>query len=213
MAARGDRDASWWAAHLDGAPPVIDLPRDRARPPVQTFRGATADITIGDGTARAIRRLAARLGATPFAVLLAAFGQLLRRLTGEHDLVVGTPFADRSDAAFDDVIGFLVNIAPLRLTVSDDVSFEVHVRQCAQEISAAFAHPDAPLDRLVGSLGLSRDLSRNPLIQVLFNLYDFGEHRLDLPGVESEPLSPGLPGSLFDLTLYVSEHGVSVGTA
>jgi amino acid adenylation domain-containing protein len=175
---------------------------------VQTFRGATADVTIEEGTARAIRRLAARLGATPFAVLLAAFGQLLRRLTGEHDLVVGAPFAERSDAAFDDVIGFLLNIAPLRLTVSDDVSFEVHVRQCAQEISAAFAHPEAPLDRLVGSLGLSGDLSRNPLIQVLFNLYDFGEHRLDLPGVESEPLSPGLPGSLFDLTLYVSEHGV-----
>jgi amino acid adenylation domain-containing protein len=207
LALRGDPHANWWAAHLDGAPPVIDLPRDRARPPVQTFRGATADLTIRDGTAHAIRRLAARIGATPFAVLLAAFGQLLRRLTGEHDLVVGTPFADRADAAFDDVIGFLLYILPLRLRVSDDASFEEHVRRCAREITTAFAHPDAALDRLVASLGVPRDLSRNPLIQVLFNMYNFGEHRLGLPGVAAEPLRPGLPGSLFDLTLYVSENG------
>jgi amino acid adenylation domain-containing protein len=205
LAVRGAPDAGWWAAHLDGAPHVIDLPRDRARPQVQTFRGATADIVIGGDTAAAIRRLAARLGATPFAVLLAAFGQLLRRLTGQHDLVVGTPFADRAEAGFDDVIGFFLHILPLRLLVTDDASFEEHVRRCAEEISAAFAHPEAPLDRLVASLGVPRDLSRNPLIQVLFNMYNFGEHRLDLPGVAAEPLRPGLPGSLFDLTLYVSE--------
>lgn len=207
LAARGDRDANWWAAHLDGAPHVIDLPRDRARPKVRAFRGGCADIAIGSGTVRAIRHLAARLGATPFAVLLAAFGHLLRRLTGEHDLVVGTPFADRADAAFDDVIGFLLNILPLRLRVSDDASFDDHVRRCAEEISAAFAHPEPPLDWLVASLGVPRDLSRNPLIQVLFNMYNFGEQRLDLPGVAAEPLRPGLPGSLFDLTLYVSQNG------
>jgi amino acid adenylation domain-containing protein len=207
QAVRGEPNAGWWTAHLDGAPHVIDLPRDRARPQVQTFRGATADIVISGDTARAISQLAAHLGATPFAVLLAAFGQLLRRLTGQHDLVVGTPFADRAEAAFDDVIGFFLHILPLRLLVTDDASFEEHVRGCAEEISAAFAHPDAPLDRLVASLGVPRDLSRNPLIQVLFNRYNFGEDRLDLPGVAAEPLRPGLPGSLFDLTLYVSESG------
>ncbi len=207
LAVRGGRDANWWATHLDGAPHVIDLPRDRARPRVQTFRGAAADVAIGGATTLAIRHLAARLGATPFAVLLAAFSLMLRRLTGEHDLVVGTPFADRADTAFDDVIGFLLCILPLRLRVSDDTSFTEHVRRCAEEISAAVAHQDAPLDRLVALLGVPRDLSRNPLIQVLFNMYNFGEHRLDLPGVAAEPLRPGLPGSLFDLTLYVSENG------
>ncbi|HEY2579588.1 MAG TPA: amino acid adenylation domain-containing protein, partial [Streptosporangiaceae bacterium] len=199
-------DTAWWAEHLAGAPQVLDLPRDRPRPPVQTFHGASSETELAGPAADRVRKLAATLGATPFAVLLAGFGQLLRRLAGQHDLVIGTPFADRGDAAFQDVAGFFLHILPLRLRLDDGASFAEHVRRCRDEIAGAFAHTAAPLDRIVGQAATARDLTRNPLIQILFNAYDFTAARLDLPGITAEPMRPGLPGSLFDLTLYVGER-------
>ncbi|BCB75132.1 hypothetical protein Pflav_015420 [Phytohabitans flavus] len=200
-----DRDRAWWTEHLAGAPLVLDLPRDRSRPPVQTFRGADAQARLRPETVARIRALAAEAGATPFAVLLAAFGQQLRRLTGQRDLIVGTPLADRRHAAFEPTIGCFVQVMPLRLTVRDDDGFASHVQRCRDEISAALAHPDLALDRLVQAGGGARDLSRNPVVQVLFNMYGFTGHRLELSGVDARPITPVLPGSLFDLTLYVDE--------
>ena len=94
----------------------------------------------------------------------------------------------------------------MRIRTDPAASFLEQVRRCGAELAAALAHPDIPLERIVDSLATQRDLSRNPLIQVMFNMYNFTEPRLTLPGVTAQPLSPGLPGSLYDLTLYVSEH-------
>jgi amino acid adenylation domain-containing protein len=210
QATRAAPDTAWWMEHLSGAPPVLDLPRDRPRPPVQTFHGASSQIELTGPAAGRVRDLAASLGATPFAVLLAGFGQLLRRLTGQHDLLVGTPFADRGDPAFHDVAGFFLHILPLRLRITDEASFASHVLRCRDEIAAAAAHTAAPLDRIVSSASIPRDLARTPLIQVLFNAYDFTAARLDLPGITAEPIQPGLPGSLFDLTLYAGDRGKAI---
>jgi amino acid adenylation domain-containing protein len=207
---RAEQEAAWWTEHLADAPHVLDLPRDRPRPPAQTFRGAACDIEISGPDADSLHELGSSLGATPFAVLLAGFSQLLRRLTGQHDFVIGTPVADRRNAAFNGLVGFFLHILPLRIQVTDEASFAEHVRRCADEIAAALAHPDAPLDRIVDTLDIARDMSRNPLIQVLFNSYNYSAPRIELPGVTGEPLQPGLPGSLFDLTLYVSEIGGSI---
>ncbi|GGL49086.1 non-ribosomal peptide synthetase [Planomonospora parontospora] len=192
---------------LGGAPAVLDLPRDLPRPAVQTFEGAAARAEADAETGAGVRALAARLGATPYAVMLSAFAQVMRRLTGQPEMIVGTPVADRRDPAFEPLVGCLVQVVPVRLAVTDEAGFAGHVAACQQELSRAFAHLDVRLERLVERLGAGRDLSRNPLIQVLFNMYDFTEPRLDLPGVDSRPLPPGLPGSLFDLTLYVGERG------
>ncbi|MEU8395438.1 amino acid adenylation domain-containing protein [Nonomuraea sp. NPDC048892] len=203
-----DKEASleWWRDHLEGAPSVLDLPRDHPRPAVQTFEGAgasaEADASVSDG----VRALAARLGGTPYAVMLTAFGQVLRRLTGQHDLIVGAPVADRRDPSFHPLTGCLVQVLPVRLRVDDAGSFAAHVTRCQETLSGALAHLDVHLERLVDRLGPGRDLSRNPLVQVLFNMYDFAEPRLDLPGITAVPLPPGLPGALFDLTLYVGER-------
>ncbi|MGW5682991.1 amino acid adenylation domain-containing protein [Nonomuraea sp. NPDC003754] len=199
-------DLDWWSAHLDGAPTVLDLPRDRPRPAVQTFEGASASAEADPAVSAAVRALAARLGATPYAVMLAAFAQVLRRLTGQRDLVVGTPVADRRDPALEPMAGCLVQMLPVRMRVADGEAFAAHVTRCQATLSDAFAHLDVRLERLVDRLGPGRDLSRNPLIQVLFNMYDFTEPRLSLPGITATPLPPGLPGSLFDLTLYVGER-------
>ncbi|MFI6813448.1 amino acid adenylation domain-containing protein [Nonomuraea sp. NPDC050328] len=194
----------WWAERLDGVPSVLDLPGDHPRPAVQTFEGAAAHATIPSGDA--VRALAARLGATPYAVMLAAFAQVLSRLTGADDLVVGTPVADRRHPAFDPLVGCLVQVLPVRLAVRGSVSFDEQVVGCRQALAEAMAHLDVRLEGVVERLGTGRDLARNPLVQVLFNMYDYTEPRLDLPGVAVEPLPAGLPGSLFDLTLYVGER-------
>ncbi|MGH9214566.1 MAG: amino acid adenylation domain-containing protein [Acidimicrobiales bacterium] len=201
----GARHVRWWKEHLADASSVLDLPRDGSRPAVQTFGGASCRVDTGAELAPAVAAIARRLNATPYAVLLAAFGQLMRRLTGQHDLVVGTPYADRRRQAFEPLVGMCLQILPLRLRTDDDAGFAEHVRRSQQEVADAIEHCDAPLERIVESLGLARDLTRSPLIQVLFNMYNFATPRLDLDGCTAEPLEAGLPGSLFDLTMYVSE--------
>lgn len=195
---------TWWRDHLKDAPLVLDLPRDHARPPEQTFRGAACRAELDAATAGQVGALAARLGATPYSVLLAAFGQQLARLSGREDLVVGAAYADRPHVAFDRLVGMCVQVLPLRLRPRD--GFDEQVMACATELNAAIKHRDVPLTPLLELLRLPRDLGRNPVTQVLFNMYNFAEARLDLPGCASEPLRPGLPGALFDLTMYVSER-------
>ncbi len=200
------QDGSWWAGHLGGAARVLDLPRDQPRPPIQTFRGASSTLEIGRETTARIADLASRIGVTRYAVLLAAFGQLLRRLTGSRDFVIGVPVADRDHVAFESAIGSFLQVLPLRCTIDDELGLAVHARRCQDELAALRAHLSEPLGRIVETLGGQRDLSRNPLIQVLFNMDNFAEVRVELPGLTASPLPPGLPGALFDLTLYPSEH-------
>ncbi|MER6830124.1 amino acid adenylation domain-containing protein [Streptosporangium sp. NPDC000563] len=205
---RPDGDGvDWWREHLKDAPMVLDLPRDTPRPPVQTFFGALRTAEIDNETADRVRRLAVRLGVTPYPVLLAAFAQLLSRLSGQRDLLVGTPYADRGHVAFESLIGMCVRMLPLRLRQDPGVSFEEHVRRCRDELAEVVSHGDVPLERVVEALRVPRDLGRNPVTQVLFNMYNFAEAKLDLPGCVTEPLPAGLPGALFDLTMYVSERG------
>ncbi|MFI6499018.1 amino acid adenylation domain-containing protein [Nonomuraea typhae] len=199
-----DHALEWWAERLEGSSGRLDLPEDRPRPPVQTFDGAAVHAEAPVGAA--VRALAARLGATPYAVMLTAFAHVLARLSGADDLVIGTPVADRRHPAFDPLVGCLVQVLPVRLAVSGATSFAEQVTRCRQALGAAMAHLDVRLERVIERLGAGRDLARNPLIQVMFNMYDFTEPRLDLPGVRTTPLAAGLPGSLFDLTLYVGER-------
>ncbi|WP_433330234.1 amino acid adenylation domain-containing protein [Spirillospora sp. CA-294931] len=204
-AARGaESGLAWWTEHLKDAPTVCDLPRDRSRPPMQTFNGAVRHAAVDAEVTEAVDALARRVGSTPYVVLLAAFGQLLRRLTGQDDLIVGTPYADRGHVDFEPLVGLCLQVLPVRLRMADEASFADQVRDCAREVGAVTAHPDLPLERLVAELGLRRDLTRNPLTQVLFNMHDFARPRLRLSGCAVEPLRAGLPGALFDLTLYLS---------
>ncbi|MFI6794993.1 amino acid adenylation domain-containing protein [Streptosporangium canum] len=202
----GEADLAWWAGHLRGAPTVLDLPRDRPRPAVQTYRGAEARVTLPPGTDAAVRALAADLGATPAGVLLAGLGRLLHRLTGTADHVVGAVVADRRVAAFDDLVGFFIDMVPLRLRSDEQAGFADHVRRCTRELLDVAAHPAAPLERVVEELGVRRDTSRAPLVQVMFNVLNLTEPRLDLPGLRSETIEVDKPGSPFDLTVYVAER-------
>ncbi len=197
-------DLAWWVNHLTGAPMVLDLPRDRPRPAVPEHRGVQLSAAFPPVAEAAIRALAANVGTTPAGVLLAGLGELLRRLTGRDDHVVATVVADRRLAAFDDLVGMFVDIVPVRLTGRE--TFEERVGSAGGELLAAAAHPSAPLERIVDALGVPRDLSRNPLVQVLFNVLDFAEPRLRIPGLTETPVEVDKRGSPFDLTVYVLER-------
>ena len=204
---RADADLAWWLEHLRGAPTVVDLPRDLPRPAVAAYRGAEASITLPDRADAAVRRLAAELGTTTAGVLLAGFGQLLRRLTGSPDTVIGAVVADRRLTEFDDQVGFFIDMLPVRLTVEDTAPFAEHVRRAAAELLDVTAHPSAPIEVLVDKLGLPRDASRAPLVQIMFNVLNFSEPVLGLPGLQTQTIAVDKPGSPFDMTVYVLERG------
>ncbi|WP_066949626.1 non-ribosomal peptide synthetase [Microtetraspora fusca] len=203
----GAADLAWWSEHLRDAPTVLDLPRDRPRPAEQTYRGAQACLALPAETDAAVRGLAADLGATPAGVLLAGLGRLLHRLTGSADHVIGAVVADRRVAAFDDLVGFFIDMVPLRLRSDDEADFATQVRRATRELMDVAAHPAAPLERVVEELGIARDPSRAPLTQVMFNVLNLTEPRLDLPGLRGEEIDVDKPGSPFDLTVYVMERG------
>ncbi|WP_406065681.1 amino acid adenylation domain-containing protein [Micromonospora sp. NBC_00860] len=207
---RGEADLAWWAGHLSGAPTVLELPRDRPRPAVQTYAGAEASVRLSAPADHAVRELAERRGTTVAAVLLAAFGELIARLTGGDDHVLGAIVADRRLAAFDDVVGFFIDTVPVRVRTAG-ASFAELVDRCAGELHEATAHPGAPLERIVEALGVGRDTARAPLVQVLFNVLNFAPPRLDLSGLSAEPVAVPKPGSPFDITVYVVERDGRAG--
>lgn len=207
QSAVGDASLAWWTDHLAGVPPVIDLPADAPRPPSQTLRGASAEAVIPAGLVARLDACCAAAGVTRNAGLLAVYAILLGRLAGRDDLVVGVPFADRWHAAFEPLIGLLLHIMPVRLRVDDEAGFAGLARRAQAELTDASAHVHAPWERVIDAAGGPRDLSRNPLIQVMFNPHDFFEPRLDAPGLRADPVPVGQPGSLFDLTLHISTIG------
>jgi amino acid adenylation domain-containing protein len=204
IARRDDRD--WWRSELAGVKPVLDLPTDRARPPVATFHGASAERLLPAPVAAAVRLFARDNNLTEYAVMLAAFGVLLARLTGEDDFLVGAPVADRRHPAFDDVIGFLVDTLPVRLRVDLKTDFTSYAKACHDAVLNAIAHRAVSFEALVDDLRAPRDLSRNPLIQVLFNMYSLVGVVPTLAGVTAQEMITEPPGSLFDVTMYVIER-------
>ncbi len=203
---RGDPDLRWWREHLAGAPLAIDLPRDAARPQVQTYRGGMVSRVPSAEVLGAAAGLSQRLGATLPAVLLAGLCVLVRRLTGQADMVIGTPVADRSHLTFGSLVGFFVEVMPLRVRIDPAGDFAELAQACSNELLAALAHPAAPFERIVDALGVPRDPGRPPLVQVLFNVYNFPEPRLAFDGLATRRVAPGLGGSPFDLTVYVAER-------
>ncbi|GHJ47262.1 hypothetical protein Cs7R123_46040 [Catellatospora sp. TT07R-123] len=203
---RADSDLAWWTSHLDGAPTVLEVPGDRPRPDEQTYAAGYAGCWLDPDSTAGLHQFARDLGATPSAVLLAAFGLVLAARTGQDEMVLGTPAVDRRHPDFEDMVGFFIDIMPLRLRAEPGGSFAAHVRAARDELIAALAHPEAPLERIVQAFGLGGQTTRSPLVQVLFNVFNFAAPRLDLTGLTAEAVPVPAPGSAFDLTLYGVER-------
>src|SRR6185312_1402801 len=149
VGAESDRQLAYWKARLDGAARVLDLPADRPRPPVPSHRGDRRTFTLSPEVTRALKDLSRREGATLFMTLLAGFEALLHRLTGQSDLLIGTPIANRGRAETEGLIGFFLNTLVLRSDLSGDPSFRELLLRVREASLGAYAHQDVPFERLV----------------------------------------------------------------
>ncbi|MFL6202421.1 MAG: amino acid adenylation domain-containing protein, partial [Thermoanaerobaculia bacterium] len=197
---------SYWTARLAGAAP-LELPTDRPRPPVETFRGGSVPVAVPAPVAAALRALASELNLTLFMLLLAAWQTLLHRITGQADVIVGSPVANREQPEVRGLVGFFVNMLSLRADLSGDPSFVELLEQVRRTSLEAYDHTDVPFDRLVDELRLERDLSRHPIFQVLFGLRNGEAPSLRLPGVEAERLAPATGIAKLDLSLGLVDAG------
>jgi amino acid adenylation domain-containing protein/non-ribosomal peptide synthase protein (TIGR01720 family) len=199
------RQLEYWKKHLEGAPSSIDLPTDRPRPPVQTFRGERRFFELSPELLRGLKDLSRRNGATLFMTLLTAFDVLLHRLSGQSDLVVGTPILNRTRQETEGLIGFFLNTLAIRAEITDRVTFVELLERVREACLGAYAHQDMPFERLVTELSPERDLSRSPLFQVMFTLQNAPGEAPHLGALRLSPVSSGIATSKFDLTLGLGE--------
>ncbi len=196
---------AYWRAQLGDAPRLLELPLARPRPAVRSHAGRRAVRALPAAAAAALRELCHREGVTPFMALFAAFQALLARTTGQRDLIVGTPIANRGAAETEGLIGLFVNTLALRVRVESGAGFRALLHQVRDAAVAAYAHQDLPFEELVEELAPERSLSHHPLVQAVFGMGDGAGTAPELAGLLVEPLA-GEHGTVkFDLALTVEE--------
>ncbi|MDZ8187884.1 MAG: amino acid adenylation domain-containing protein [Nostoc sp. ChiSLP02] len=202
--------ANYWKTQLADANTVLELPTDRPRPPVQTYQGAAESLMLPQSLSASLTELSRQEGVTLFMTLLAAFGTILHRYTGQEDILIGSPIAGRNRSEIEGLIGFFINTVVLRTDFSDNPSFRSVLSRVRQMALGAYAHQDMPFEKLVEELQPERDTSRNPLFQVWFNMLNLRDIQLEIPGVAVEPVPMLETASKFDLTLYVTEQNQGI---
>ena len=195
---------------LRNAPTVLNFPFARPRPRQASHRGAHERMALSPALAAALRGISAKEGATPFMTLLAGFEALLSRSTGLQDFLVGTDVTRRERMETEGLVGFFVNLVPLRADVSGDPTFRELLSRVRKSAREAFEHQDVPFERLVEALKPGRDLSRNPLVQVLFVLQNGPPLSPSLPGLEAQPFEGDAETSRFDLVLFMRDSEESL---
>lgn len=157
----------WWKQTLIGVPPLLEMPWERPRPEVASFKGVAAPLTVDQDTTAALRQLAATERTTLFSVVLAAVQVFLSRYSKQEDIVVGTPYANRSHDELQQLGGCLINTVVLRTDVSGDPTVQQLLQRAAQTAMAAFDHAETPFAKVVEALRLDRSAAFNPIYQVI----------------------------------------------
>ena len=200
-----DTQMRYWRRQLADLPDSLELPADRLRPAVKSSRGATHRFALPAGSSAAVRALAREREVTPFVVLLSAFMALLSRYTGQEDVVVGTPTANRNRREIEPLIGFFVNTLVLRGDLSGEPAFGELLGRVREVSMAAQERQDLPFERLVEELAPQRDLSKTPLFQVMFVFQNAPATALEVPGLSLERLALANATTKLDLTLSVTD--------
>ncbi|MEK6283065.1 MAG: amino acid adenylation domain-containing protein [Acidobacteriota bacterium] len=195
---------TYWREQLAGAP-VLELPADKSRPLVQSMRGGQETFRFSAELTAQLRALALREGATLFMVLLAVFEVLLARYSGQRDLVVGTPIANRNRYETEELIGFFVNMLALRVKLEERESFRELVRAVREVTLAGYANQDVPFEKIVEELEPERDTSRQPIFQVMFALQNMPQEKPELSGLESLMEGANSGVTKMDLGLVIQE--------
>ncbi|MCF2150416.1 Non-ribosomal peptide synthetase [Desmonostoc muscorum LEGE 12446] len=195
------KQLDYWQQQLGDAPTFLPLPTDRPRPAVQTFAGAYVEFALSVELTQKLTQLSQQQGVTLFMTLLAAYNTLLYRYTGQTDILVGSPIANRDRSEIEGLIGFFVNTLVLRTDLSGDPSFEELLPQIREMALSAYAHQDLPFEMLVEKLQRERDLSHTPLFQVMFALQNAPISQVELTGLSVSSLPIENTTAKFDLTL------------
>ena len=200
------RQVDYWKQKLVGIPPLLELPSDRPRPPIQTFAGDIEELFINPELTQKLKDLTQNSGATLFMTLLSVFAILLYRYSGQSDVVIGSPIANRNRSELEELIGFFVNSLALRIKLNDSPTFLELLNQVKQTSLDAYEHQDLPFEKLVEELQPERSLSYPPIFQTLFTSAKFtsmGE--LELPGLTMTMSGREEAVAKFDLSLEIME--------
>lgn len=205
-----DQQLSYWQTQLAAPLPVLELPIDYPRPPIQTYRGARQVIEIAPSLTNALRQLSKQQGVTLFMTLLAAFKTLLYRYTGQTELLIGTAAAGRQRVEWEQVLGLFINTLVLRTQPAGAVSFNTFLHQVRDVALAAYQHQDLAFQSLVDTIQPHRDPSHNSIFQTFFLLQNFAWPNLELTGLTATPVAINAGTAKFDLTLELHEKADSL---
>lgn len=201
-----EKQLAYWRQQLAGAPPLLELPTDRPRPAVQTLAGAQSAFALSKELSAALQQLSQQKRVTLFMTLLAAFKTLLYRYTGQEDIVVGSPIANRNRPELEDLIGFFVNTLVLRTNLGGNPAFAELLDRVNATALAAYAHQDVPFEKLVEELRPERNLSTSPFFQTMFIYQNIPRRDTQLPGLQFEAVASPGGTAKFDLTLTLFEQ-------
>ncbi|MEI7257015.1 condensation domain-containing protein, partial [Dickeya dadantii] len=195
----------FWRSQLMGAPALLDLPTDRPRPAVQSYAGAEVAVEFDAGVLHGLKACGQRHGTTLFMTLLAGWSLLLARLSGQEDVVIGTPVANRPHRELEGIIGCFVNTLALRVETGRCRTVSELLAQVRSRTLAAYAHQELPFEQVVEALQPGRSLSHSPLFQVMLALNNTPAEALEWPGLTLSVAEQPKPASPFDLTLSLTE--------
>jgi amino acid adenylation domain-containing protein len=195
----------YWKKQLAEAPMLLELPTDRPRPARQSFEGARQFLRCPDGMLESFKALCRRDSTTMFMTMLAAFGTLLHRWSGQEDMLIGTPVSGRSRTELEPLIGYFSNSVVLRLALGGDPTFRELMQRVKELSLAAYSHQDLPFEKLVVEMQPDRDLSYSPMYQVMFSVGEQKDLGLDLPGLQITPIIIDRKIAKFDMTLGMTE--------
>lgn len=196
---------TYWKQKLNGELPILNLPTDRSRSPLQTYKGAQSKLVLSPNLTKELKDLSRQQGVTLFMTLLTAFKILLYRYTSQTDILVGSPIANRNRVEIDSLIGCFVNVLLLRTSLSDDLSFQQLLARVKSTALEAYVHQDLPFEKLVEELQPTRDISYNPLFQVMFVLQNIPKPNINLSDISVTYEESYNGTSKFDLTLFMED--------
>jgi amino acid adenylation domain-containing protein len=199
------RQAAYWSDALADAPALLDLPTDRPRPAEQDYRGGQLRLEFDAELTAALKALSRRNGSTLFMTLLAGWALVLSRSSGQTDVVIGTPTANRSRTELEGLIGFFVNTLALRMDLSGDPTVAELLKRVRGVTLSALTHQDLPFEQVVELVNPARSLAHTPLFQVMFAWQNTEGGELGLPGLDVAPLNPPYTAAKFDLALSLAE--------
>ena len=201
----------FWKGHLSGAPALLELPTDRPRPAVQSYAGGSVEFKLSGELSAGLRQLTQRHGCTLFMVLLAGWSVLMARLSGQGDIVIGTPVANRQRTEVEGLIGFFVNTLALRVELDSNPTVRELLEQVKASTLDAYGHQDIPFEQVVEVIKPERSLGHSPVFQVMLALDNTpGTGELTLPGLSLSGLETPHVTTQFDLSLSLTDSGEGI---